>query len=214
MRPAAGTNNGAEAKGLEVLDAAAAVLARKGYEGTSIDDIADQLGATKGRVYHYYRSKGDILLGVLDAGLERLTAKVQPSAADMTLPPDERLYRMAKAHALVMMVDHDYQVVTMQSVDAHLGKRTGAQGEAWDRILGRRRSYQRLFIDVIEEGHAANLFPDPDTRMTVRAILGAMNWITVWFDPSADSPNRATPNEIAEQFARFVLAGARNGRNP
>ena len=55
MRPTTQRSERAAKRSAEVLDAAAAVLARRGYDGTSIDDIADELGTTKGGVYHYYR---------------------------------------------------------------------------------------------------------------------------------------------------------------
>jgi AcrR family transcriptional regulator len=211
MRPTTSRNGRAAERGAEVLDAAAVVLARQGYDGTSIDDIADELGATKGRVYHYYRSKADILLGVLDAGIERLTDEVGPAAADTALAADERLHRMAKAHALTMMTHHAYQVVAIRTLDRRIADRWGSRDVAWAAIVERRDAYEHLFIGVLEEGQAEGLFATPDPRLTARALLGALNWVTVWFKPDADPQGRAAPDDIAEDLARFVVAGARDG---
>jgi AcrR family transcriptional regulator len=193
---------------MAVLDAAAVVIARQGYAGTSIDDIADQLGATKGRVYHYYRSKADILLGVLNTGVQRLIDDVGPLARLADVAPDERLRRMAVAHALTMMTDHPYQVVTFRSLDRHIFEGHGAQGAAWQSIVARRREYEDLFVSVVTEGIERGLFADTDPRLTVRGIFGALNWITVWYNPDAPSEGRPRLTDIAENLARFVVAGA------
>ncbi|MFC9223804.1 TetR family transcriptional regulator [Streptomyces hygroscopicus] len=214
MRPTSRRSERAAERSAEVLDAAARVLARLGYDATSIDDIADELDATKGRVYHYYRSKSDILLGVLKTGLQRLMDDVGPIAEDTSLSADERLYRMARAHAQAMMTHHPYQVVTIRSLEGHLSSRAGNQDAAWTEVIERRRDYEQLFVRVLEEGHSEGVFLTPDPRLTVRGLLGALNWITVWFDPTADPKGKATPDEIADHLARFVVTGARDGKQP
>lgn len=211
MRPTTARNHRAAERGTEVLDAAAVVLARQGYAGTSIDDIADQLGATKGRVYHYYRSKADILLGVLNAGVQRLIEDVGPMAELADMPAQKRLHRMAVAHAMTMMTHHPYQVVTFRSLDRHLFEGQGAKGVAWASIVERRNEYEALFVRVVEEGSQQGVFATSDPRLTVRGIFGALNWITVWYNPDAQPEGRATREDIAEHLARFVVAGAQNG---
>ncbi len=61
-----------------ILDAAAAAFARRGYLATSIDAIADELGATKGRVYHYYRGKAEVFLDVVVSGMQDLIGEMGP----------------------------------------------------------------------------------------------------------------------------------------
>lgn len=209
MRPSTRNSDRAAERSVEVLDAAATVLARKGYDATSIDDIADELGATKGRVYHYYRSKGDILRGVLDAGMQRLTDEVMPFAEENDTPADVRLYRMCRAHALTMMAHHSYQVVNLRSIEGGPAAGKGFPATEWGEVMARRREYEQNFVRVLEEGCAAGLFAASDARLTARALLGTLNWITVWFDPAADPSGKASPEAIAEQLARFAVAGAR-----
>jgi AcrR family transcriptional regulator len=186
-----------------VLDAAAAVFARLGYEGSSIDDIADELGATKGRVYHYYRSKADLLLGVLTEGTQNLIDIVAPIAADPSLPVHTRLLRMSHAHAMVMMNEHSYQKVSLQSFDQLFANTRQAQ---WQSIIALRGEYESLFVDIVEQGLAAGVFATDDTRVAVRSLLGSLNWITVWYRPDA-APHRLTREQIADTAATFALAG-------
>lgn len=208
MRPRSHRSVRAAQRSAEVLDAAAAVLARQGYDGTSIDDIADELGATKGVIYHYYRSKADILLAVLEAGFQHLMADVAPIAARSDISADERLYEMCIAHSRTMMNHHSYQVVSIRSVEQNIGHRDGSQEGQWSKIVARRGEYEQLFVGVVTEGRDNGTFQTPDPRLTTRALLGALNWITVWFDPAADPHGRSTPAEISEHISRFVVAGA------
>src|SRR5690554_6407230 len=82
----------------EILDAAALAFMQKGFTATSIDDVADSLGATKGRIYHYYRSKTDIFIDVHLEALRQLLENVGAIALRKELPPDRRLFLMCREH--------------------------------------------------------------------------------------------------------------------
>jgi len=210
MRPSIATKGEPARLAGEVLDAAARVFARQGYEGTSIDDIADELGATKGRVYHYYRSKADILLDVLNKGQQDLVDIIRPLAEDTTLPADQRLLNMARAHAEVMMYQHPYQYVSLRSLNPNLFDGKTAQREGWRTIRKMREEYEELFRAVVEEGSEDGTFSTTNPRLTVRGILGSLNWITVWFHPDHQpQAKHVSKEEIAQTLAKFVVAGAR-----
>jgi AcrR family transcriptional regulator len=215
MRPGTARSELAVERGEQVLDAAAAVFARQGYDGSSIDDIADELGATKGRVYHYYRSKSGLLLGVLSTGAQKLIDVVRPIAANESLALDERLLQMAHAHAMMMMTEHSYQKVSLQSFDRLSGE--GSQPGEWETVRSLRTEYEALFVDVVDKGRAAGVFHAADTRVVVRGLLGALNWITVWYRPEDDtvaSPGRLSKEQIADATARFAVAGAQGAARP
>jgi AcrR family transcriptional regulator len=192
----------------EVLDAAAAVFSRLGYDGSSIDDVADELGATKGRVYHYFRSKADLLLGVLSTGAQRLIDLIRPIAQDMSLVPQDRLRRMARAHAMTMMTEHAYHRVGLQAFDQLFAK--GPRRAEWEIVRGLRGEYEQLYLSVVEEGQASGAFAEADPRVVVRGLLGALNWLTVWYRPATDpvTAPRLSDEEIADTTAEFVVAGA------
>src|SRR5258708_39246121 len=89
----------------EILLKAAECFMEKGFEATSIDDVARRLGATKGRVYHYYASKTDLFFDIHREGMVRLFAAVEPARRTkgdgVTV-----LEAMLKAHALAMFQHH------------------------------------------------------------------------------------------------------------
>ncbi|HEX2137160.1 MAG TPA: helix-turn-helix domain-containing protein, partial [Microvirga sp.] len=70
---------GSEARD-EILRAAAEVFMEFGYAATSIDAVAERLGATKGRIYHYFGSKAELYFDVQIAAMERLIREIEPIA--------------------------------------------------------------------------------------------------------------------------------------
>ena len=64
----------------EILRAAAEHFMEYGYAATSIDAVAEKLGATKGRIYHHYASKADLFFDVQVAAMTRLTEAIEPIA--------------------------------------------------------------------------------------------------------------------------------------
>ena len=94
----------------EILVAASSAFTEKGFTATSIDDIADRLGATKGRIYHYYRSKADLFLDLQRWALEHCLERIRPIAQCKTDRPSERLYKMAYEHTTMMASGLGFQI--------------------------------------------------------------------------------------------------------
>jgi len=192
----------------EILDAAALAFARSGFAGTSMDEIAERLGATKGRLYHYYATKADIFRDVVRAGMQELIDGVAPIAARQDLSCAERLWRMAHYHAGLMMTRNSYQRVAVQAVELHrMDKRVDAVLEDTFRL---RDHYEGLFASVIEQGRQAGELRDVDPRLATKPVLGALNWISLWYDPArGDFASRA---RLADEYADFVVRGLRWSR--
>ena len=101
----------------DILEAAATAFTRNGYAATTIDDIAREMGATKGRVYHYYRAKADVFLDIVTTGMQELIDGIEPIAGNGGLDPATRLWRMAHHHAGLMMTRNSFQRVAMRAVE-------------------------------------------------------------------------------------------------
>ncbi|WP_255953474.1 TetR/AcrR family transcriptional regulator [Streptomyces odontomachi] len=194
----------------EILEAAAIAFTRSGYEATTIDDIADQLGATKGRVYHYYRAKADIFLDVVLTGMEELIAGVQPLATGADISAVDRLWRMVHHHAGLMMTRNSFQRVAVQAVELHRIREQFSRHEVLQKVVALRDQYEQMFADVIEEGKREGLLRDVDPRLATKPALGALNWITIWYDP--ERGDYATVQRVANEYADFVVNGLRRSR--
>jgi AcrR family transcriptional regulator len=194
-----------------VLDAAATMFTERGYLGTSVDDIADVLGSTKGRIYHLYRSKTDLFLDVHLASLTMILNRVRPIAEDTTLAPTEKLRLMAFQQVMAIMTSAPLQKAGLQGFQRHhLDLSTPRRRQAMNRVIEKRDEYEDLFARVVREGIATGEFADVTPRFITKPLQGALNWTLVWFDPE----RRSTPEEVEQMaftIADFVVRGVRNG---
>ena len=188
----------------EILKAAATAFMQRGY-ATSIDDVADSLGATKGRIYHYYRSKTDIFIDIHLESLRMLIERVGAFARDTTLRPSERLYWMSREHALVLMTTMNYQKSTILGLNRFLLSITAPyQHEATDRVQELRDEYENLFVSAVQDGIAQGELRPVDPRFATKPLLGALNWVNLWYDLPAEQPDPRI-DEIADALARYCI---------
>src|SRR5690606_29837928 len=111
---------------MAIVRAATEVFSERGYAATSIDDIADRLGSTKGRIYHYYRGKADVFLDVHRVAMELMLERLGEVARRDGSPP-ERLEAMAREHALLLMREFPLQVVAVQGVEMQRLREAGGE---------------------------------------------------------------------------------------
>lgn len=187
---------------VEILDCAALCFTEMGFQGTSIDDVARRLGATKGRIYHYFRSKTDLFFEVHREGMRRLMDAVNEAmAAGGT--GREKLTRMLEAHALTMMQNIAYEAVVVQGVHMHrLGATTPEQRDSLDELMDIRHRFELLFVEAFRAGQAdGSIRSDADVSLAVKGMLGAVNWMAIWYRPrSGETPEqqRAMARRITE----------------
>src|ERR1700753_2811201 len=144
MKSRHGTN-GPKVERSEILDAASACFSKTGFSATSIDDIADQLTATKGMVYHHYRSKAELFFDVHVCAMEMDFSAIQAAAA-RGQSAFERLELMAHAHFTMAVTETDYQRVALQGVQMHFsGSISEPQRRTLSKILRMRDDYQAHF---------------------------------------------------------------------
>lgn len=189
----------------EILQAAAATFIERGFAGTSIDDVADTLGATKGRIYHYYRSKSDIIIDLHLESLRILIDRVGAIANQQGLEPVDRLYRMCFEHAAVLMTNVAYQKATTMGLNRTLlSVMTGYQQEATMLIYDLRDNYEKLFVRALSQGIETGAFRDDDPRMMVKSLFGALNWTNLWFKPFPEHEEHRI-GDMADGLASFCV---------
>ncbi len=190
----------------EILDAAAACFSKSGFSGTSIDDIADRLTATKGMVYHHYRSKAELFFDVHVCAMEMDFAAIKDAAARGATSL-ERLELMAHAHFTMAVTETDYQRVALQGVQMHFsGSASEAQRRALSKILRMRDDYQAHFAREISGAIAEGSIPGQAVNTSVKAFLGVLNWVTLWFR-SRRGQSAAELSELATGTVTFAMRG-------
>jgi TetR/AcrR family transcriptional regulator, cholesterol catabolism regulator len=181
---------------VDILKSAAKAFRKLGYHGATVEAIATALRMKKGNLYYYFRNKEEILFACHQYSLDRLTqilAQVQESAAS----PESKLRHLIVAfvHTIVNELHGTALFLDLEALTpAHLRA-----------VIVRRDRFEQGVRDVLEEGMAAGAFARRDPKLLAFALFGAVNWIPRWFSPHGP----ATPEEIADRFADYLIAGLR-----
>lgn len=181
-----------------------------GYAATSLDHVAERLGATKGRVYHYFPSKADLFLGIHQAAMEALITTIEP-LLEKSGSAAERLHAMAMAHARMLMTRSPEQKVAVGKLERHLLRGATARHQrTLQAIVKLRDDYEELFAEVLRDGMREGIFEEQPARLATKPVLGALNWLTVWYHPRRGETEEDI-EVIARTIADFVVKGLRKG---
>ena len=188
----------------EILQAAAELFMEFGYTATSIDAVAQRLGATKGRIYHHYKSKADLFIDVQIAAMTRINSQIEPIARGPGSTV-ERLSAMALRHMQILLTELPMQKVAVQGLERHL---IGASSAAKRmRVVVRMRDdYEQMFVELIDDGVREGVFVDMPAKLTAKPFFGALNWATVWFNQRRLQSAEAI-DDIAHALAAFAMRG-------
>jgi AcrR family transcriptional regulator len=178
----------------ELLEISAKSFAEHGYKSTTLQDIADQFGVLKGSLYHYIRSKDDLLFEIVWAVYTRGLDNLRELAAAES-DPAARLRSVVRGHVLYLI---DNLVET--SVLLHEFEQLSAARREQIAL----HEYSAILAGLIEDAQRAGVVkPGVDAQLAALAALGAMNWVYRWYR----SDGRKSPAEIADQYAEIVVAG-------
>src|SRR5262245_30461073 len=179
---------------VEILRSAAACFRRRGYHGASVGEIARSLQMTKGSLYYYFKNKEEILFFCHDYSVEILVDLLKEVEADPA-PARERLRRLIVAfvHMIIDELQGTALTLDLQDLSSPLLRRIIAKRDRFDRGIRR----------ILQQGMDEGAFARADPKLLTFAILGAVNWITRWFDPKG----AASSEEIGQTFADYLIAG-------
>jgi TetR/AcrR family transcriptional regulator, cholesterol catabolism regulator len=181
----------------EILNAAANVFRQQGYHGAKMSDIAGEVDLTAGSLYHHFSGgKSQILREVMNNGLDMVTADVRRIVEDTSLSPDAKLRDAIRAHVLALTANTSVAAALVFETRNILMDEEGRNA-----YIQRRDTFEQLFRGVVEEGIAHGAFRPVDARLFTKALLGAHNWVGVWYRDGG----RLTGEEIASDMADIYL---------
>lgn len=183
-----------EEKRQAVLLAAVRLFNAKGFHSTSLDDVAVALQVTKPTIYHYFKSKDDVLFECCQAGLRDITAAFEEAMAQGGNGA-ARLRALMVGYALLMT--RDFGMCITRTADSELSPASLVRFRALKRDVD--QFLRRAIRDAMEDGSIARA----DVHLTAFTISGAINWIGRWYAP--DGPLSA--HEIAEGIAERLMSG-------
>jgi AcrR family transcriptional regulator len=176
-----------------ILETAARLICEKGYEGTSIQDIADAAGLTKAGLYHHIRSKEHLLLEIQNYGMDVFEEKVLHQVEGIA-DPLERLKTCMEKNIKLVTEGWSKEVTIILHEHATL------TGEARAHINARKKRYVRFletsFGDAVRQGRIRTVNP----KVAAFAFLGQVLWIYKWFRPDGAVPADELAREMVELF--------------
>jgi len=159
----------------DVLSNAARLFREKGFERTSLKEIAEACNMLPGSLYYRYNSKEALLVELMRRGVDLVTAEVESAYASSD-DPVERLRLCINAHLRALLLDSDAVYVLLFEWRA-LGP------EARKEIIELRDQYESLWAGILETMIAQGVVrQNVDGRLLRLIGLGALNWVATWFD--------------------------------
>lgn len=194
----------------DIIQAAAEVLKHKGYEATTMKDIAAEVDLTAASLYHHFKNKNALLLAVLEQGMDYALDCIQP-IADSDAPAPEKLRKMIGVHVISLTEHTAVGAAMVFEIGALIGIRAPAVNSSHktnqefdDRrevFFARRDAFEACFQRVVTEGVQSGAFRPVDVPIFVKTMMGAHNWVSVWYREG----RRLQGQDIAEQMADTFL---------
>ena len=177
----------------EILETAARLICRDGYEKTSMQQIAEACGLTKAGLYHHVRNKEHLLLEIMSYGMDIFEEQVLSRVASIT-DPVRRLKECMEKHILLVTRGRDKEITIILHEDATL---TGAPRA---RINARKKQYVRFLESSFREAIRAGRIRRVDPKMAAFSFLGSVNWIYKWYQSDGEIPGERLGREMPDLF--------------
>ncbi|MBF6632451.1 TetR/AcrR family transcriptional regulator [Microbacterium sp. APC 3898] len=180
----------------DILRSASLVISRNGYQNATMEDIAAELLMTKGALYYYFKNKEEILYSchdlILSAAMEQMEAIYQEELSSM-----DKMKKAIKTHLDIAI--REKEVFNLIVKPEQLFSEDNIE-----EIIEKRDQYARIFDKIIAEGVKRGEFTVSDKKMARMIILGATNWVQVWYSPEGKFKKEKVEDIYAEYFLKML----------
>ncbi|HWW16256.1 MAG TPA: TetR/AcrR family transcriptional regulator [Candidatus Dormibacteraeota bacterium] len=187
----------------EILRTAARLFQQRGYDATSMNDVAAALKLSKGGLYHHFQSKDEILYEIMNHAMEITEERVLNPVRGIA-DPEERLRALIRLHIEVVLSARDREITVM------LHENHPLPPALRKRINSRKKDYihflENLMAEVQKEVQK-RVQRESSRRVSPRAaafaLLGMINWIYQWYKPEGE----LQAQNLAPQFTDLIFGG-------
>lgn len=183
----------------EIVDVASRLFSQKGYEATSLKEIADHVGLHKTSLFHYFKNKENILMEVMDKSLKDHLNILNEIVNNSDMSGEEKFRLALEKQVLVTCKYKDH-------INVYLTEVRSLSPENQKKCIRKRKQYEAYFEQIIKEVQSdskSNLFKGLDSTIVKLGILGMCNWIIKWYYEDG----RLTPEEIFEILYSLITKG-------
>lgn len=189
----------------EILRTAARLFQQRGYDATSMNDVAAALKLSKGGLYHHFQSKDEILFEIMNHAMEITQERVLNPVRGIA-DAEERLRALIKLHIEVVLSPRDREITVM------LHENHPLPPSLRKRINARKKEYVHFLEELIAEAQEKTQRlgtlkgfsrPKVSARAAAFAMLGMINWIYQWYKPEGE----LQAQQLVPQFTELIFGG-------
>jgi len=188
----------AECTKAKIINEAAYLFRKKGYAASTLREIAKRCGIEGGSIYFHFGSKQEILLTIMEEAMDELTSQVNEGLAYKS-DPLEKLQTAIATHI-------KYHIDKLDKTYATDSDIRSLTNENYNLIIKKRRTYENIFIKILEEGIEKGIFRKSDVKMTTFSILQMCTGVSYWFKKD----EILSIDEITERYFSFICGGVRD----
>jgi AcrR family transcriptional regulator len=179
----------------DVIAAATKLFSQRGFHGTSMQHIADELEMRKASLYHHVAAKEDLLYAIHEQLIDRLINETVEALAAPGSPADKL---RAIIYLNTRIVAEDVEAVTVL-----LKERDSVSGDRWTGLVAKRDLFEQMVCGVVREGVESGSFVDRDPNLMTKTVLAMPGWTSTWYRPEGP----LNPDDLASLYADIALGG-------
>ena len=192
----------------EICRLAARVFYEKGYDGASMQDIAQAVKLTKAGLYHHVGSKDRLLFEIMNYGMDILDEAVLEKVKSIE-DPQEKLRQTIIGHIDLVVRARDLEITVI------LHENRSLKGALRKKINTRKKAYIHHLEDLISQvqdqpGHEPLISPE----LAAFNLLGIINWLYQWYRPEGPITQDELTRGCVDFFFRGLLGGAQPSPAP
>jgi AcrR family transcriptional regulator len=184
----------------EIYRIAAQIICEKGYDATSMSDIAEAVGITKAGIYHHIPGKKDLLFRIMNFGMDSLEEQViNPARA--VADAEQRLRTIIANH--VRLITSRSTPEGTNPVTIVVEEVAGLTPAHRRKIDQRKRAYVDLIRETLKQLQEEDKLSDVDVTTAAFSLLGMILWLSRWYNPDG----RLSPEQVVEEITKIALGG-------
>lgn len=183
----------------DILRAATELFTERGYEKSSIRELAVRAGVSSASLYHHFRSKYEVFVSLIEGAMELHFAGLEEALRTYD-SPDDQLRHVFRNHLRVHLGHPEVRLVAGDF--APLG------GTELEDFITERDRYEHAVQEIVIRGMESDVFDVKDAKLAVIAALGAANEVDRWYRPGG----RLSADEVTEGIVSFIMAGFKDGK--
>ena len=186
----------ADLKREKILQSAVDLFYTNGYLPTTMDEIAESIGATKPFVYYHFKNKAELLSEIARRTLREWLG-VTTRVIEKTLPPTEALSLATHQFTLIVLDMHKF-------VSIYFREQLNLPKEVAEEIAQMRREIDTQVRTILSDGKQSGVFDFDDLAVASQVVTGMVSYIFAWYR----EPSRLSKEAICNQMVLHVLRSA------